>query len=239
MANSDLVQSLSRGLELVELLAGHPEGLRLNELAEKTGLKKPTAHNLLRTLCARNFADRTEDGRYIAGPVFHAAAEQIKRSERTRNAEEALLELADRFDGHVLTVATLTASAVKCVLRVSPDLPGVVQHPESRTFMPYSSASAIVLQSANPQEASRLEALYPFDEFGAGLWGDAAGFAAARDQVLRERYFMRTNRNGHVAVAFVMPECHSLGFSFQPNGEVKMDDYRQAAEFFRRRVWRL
>ena len=239
MPNSDLVQSLSRGLELVELLAAHPEGMRLNELAEKTGLKKPTAHNLLRTLRARNFADRKEDGRYVAGPVFHAAAEQVKRSERTRNAEGAMLELARRFDGHVLTVATLTASAVKCILRVSPDLPGVVQHPEDRSFAPYSSVSAIVLQSANPQESSRLESLYPFDEYGAGLWGDAAGFAQVRDRVLRERCFMRTNRDGHVALAFVMPECHSLGFSFHPNGEVKMDDYRKAAEFFRRRVWRL
>lgn len=239
MANSDLVQSLSRGLELVELLAGHPEGLRLNELAAKTGLKKPTAHNLLRTLRARNFADRTEDGRYIAGPVFYAAAEQVRRSERTRNAEKALLELARRFDGHVLTVATLTESAVKCVLRVSPDMPGVVQHPEDRSFAPYSSVSAIVLQSANPQEASHLESLYPFDEYGAGLWGDAAGFARVRDRVLRERCFMRTSRNGHAALAFVMPECQSLGFSFQPDGEVNLDDYRKAAKFFRRRVWRL
>jgi len=237
MANSDLVQSLSRGLELVELLAGHPDGLRLNELAEKTGLKKPTAHNLLRTLCARNFADRTEDGRYIAGTAFYAAAEQVRRSERIRDAETALLELARRFDGHVLTVSTLTPSAVKCALRVSPDLPGVVQHPENRTFMPYSSASAIVLQSANPQEASSLESLYPFDEYGAGLWSDAARFAAVRDRVLRERRFMRTSRDGHVALAFVMPECRSLGFSFRQNGEVIMDDYRQAAEFFRRRVW--
>jgi len=105
--------------------------------------------------------------------------------------------------------------------------------------MPYSSASAVVLQAANPQEASCLESLYPFDEYGAGLWGDAASFAAVRDKVLRERRFMRTNRDGHVALAFVMPECHSLGFSFRPNGEVQMDGYHKAAEFFRRRVWRV
>ena len=58
MANSDLVQSLLRGLDLVEMLADHPEGLHLNDIAAKSGLKKPTAHNLLRTLCARGFAAR-------------------------------------------------------------------------------------------------------------------------------------------------------------------------------------
>ena len=64
MANSDLVQSLLRGLDIVELLAAHPEGMRLNDLADATGLKKPTAHNLLRTLCARDFVaqdDRSEE----------------------------------------------------------------------------------------------------------------------------------------------------------------------------------
>ena len=238
MANSDLVQSLLRGLELVDILAAHPEGLRLNDLAEKAALKKPTAHNLLRTLCARGFAARDDGGHYTAGPVFYAAADQVRISERDHRAEEALLDLAERFDGHVLTVATLTASEVKCLLRVSPDRPGVVQHPENRNFMPYSSVSAIVLQAANPQEASRLEALYPFDEYGAGLWKDRAGFAEIRDRVLRDRYFMRTHP-GHVALALVMPECRSLGFSFQPDGEIKLARYREAGEFFRRRVWRI
>ena len=236
MANSDLVQSLLRGLDLVELLAARPEGVHLNDLAEATGLKKPTVHNLLRTLCARNFAARDDSGRYVVGPALVAAADRARRSERDKRAETALLELADGFAGHVLTVATLTPTAVKCELRVSPDMPGTVQHPVGRDFAPYSSVSAIVLQAANPQEARRLETLYPFEEYGVGIWGDAAKFAAVRDRVLRDRCLMR-ERNGHVALAFVMPKCRSLGFSFHCADRVPLGPYRAAAAEFRRRIW--
>lgn len=236
MANSDLVRSLLRGLELVELLAAHSEGTRLNDLAEATGLKKPTVHNLLRTLCARGFAAKDDAGRYVVGPALVAAAERVRRSDRAKIAETALLELAGRFDDHVLTVATLTPTVVKCELRVSPDMPGVVQHPVGRDFMPYSSVSAIVLQAANPQEARPLETLYPFDEYGSGIWGDAEKFAEVRDRVLREHCLFR-ERGGHVALAFVMPGCRSLGFSFRGDPGFSLEPYRAAAGEFRRRVW--
>lgn len=236
MANSDLVQSLLRGLDLIELLAAHPEGAHLNDLAEALGLKKPTAHNLLRTLCARGFAAKDDAGRYVVGPALVAAAERVERSDRGRLAETTLLELADHFPGHVLTVATLTPTVVKCELRVSPDMPGVVQHPVGRDFAPYSSVSAIVLQAANPQEARRLEALYPFDEYGVGIWGDPAAFAEVCGKVLREHLLMR-ERNGHIALAFVMPGCRSLGFSFHRDGGFSLEPYRAAAAEFRRRVW--
>ena len=236
MANSDLVRSLLRGLDLVEFLAAHPEGAHLNDLAEAANLKKPTAHNLLRTLCARSFAARDDAGRYVVGPALAAAAEKAKRSERVERAETALLDLAERFAGHVLTVATLTPTVVKCELRVSPDMPGVAQHPVGRDFMPYSSVSAIVLQAANPQEARRLETLYPFEEYGVGIWGSPAAFAEVRARVLRDECMMR-ERNGHVALAFVMPECRSLGFSFHGSAHPPLEPYRAAAAEFRRRVW--
>ena len=236
MANSDLVQSLLRGLELLELLSARPEGAHLNDLAEAAGLKKPTAHNLLRTLCARNFAAKNDTGRYVVGAALVAAAERARRSDRTKLAEAALLDLAERFAGHVLTVATLTPTAVKCESRVSPDMPGVVQHPVGRDFMPYSSVSAIVLQAANPQEARRLETLYPFDEYGVGIWGTPAAFAGVRAKVLKDEFMVR-ERGGHVALAFVMPECRSLGFSFRHDGGASLEPYRAAAAEFRRRVW--
>ena len=236
MANSDLVQSLLRGLDLVELLAAHPEGAHLNDLAEATGLKKPTVHNLLRTLCARGFAARDDAGRYVVGPALTAAADGVRRSEQIKRAEAALLDLAERFAGHVLTVATLTPTVVKCLLRVSPDMPGVVQHPVGRDFMPYSSVSAVVLQAVNPQEARRLETLYPFEEYGVGIWGTPAAFAEVRARVLKDEFMMR-ERNGHVALAFVMPECRSLGFSFHGAGRTPLEPYRAAAAEFRRRVW--
>jgi len=236
MANSDLVQSLLRGLDLVEMLVAHPEGMHLNDLAAQANLKKPTAHNLLRTLVSRGFAARDEAGRYTAGPALAAAAEKVRRGERAQTFEAALTALSRKFPDHVLTVAALTPSAVKCVLRVSPDRPGIVQHPENREFMPYSSVSAVVVQAADRQAAQNLELLYPFDEYGAGLWGTIENFTAELEEIAHDGCFARES-NGHFAFAFIMPENHALGFSIRHAAPAPIEPYLEAAAEFRRRVW--
>ena len=72
MPNSELVQSLLKGIELLYLLADHSAGLSLSEIAVSSGLKKPAVHNLLRTLSSRGFVDRNEEGRYIIGTAFNS-----------------------------------------------------------------------------------------------------------------------------------------------------------------------
>ena len=236
MANSDLVQSLLRGLELLELLAGNPAGLRLSDIAADSALKKSTAHNLLRTLAARGFAAQDDAGRYTVGPAVAVLAEKLRRSNRTQVMEEALAGLSREFPDHVLTLATLDSAGVHCLLRISPDMPGLLQHPVNRDFMPYSSASAIVLQAAAPQEARRLERLYPFDEYGAGLWGTRENFAAELERVAHDGCFARES-NGHFAFAFLMPESHTLGFSVLRDAPAAIEPYLEAAAKFRRKVW--
>ena len=57
MAQSDLVQSLLRGMELLRLAASAPEGMRLSELAEKSGLQKtsPRQWSYISAYRYRNF----------------------------------------------------------------------------------------------------------------------------------------------------------------------------------------
>ena len=238
MANSDLVHALSRGLELLRLIAAAPEAMRLNDLAARSGLKKTTAYNLLRTLCAHKFAEKDDAGCYAVGPAFFELADKRIDTDRQEAARSAMLELAQRFPDHVITLAALKGSEVDCLLRISPELPGSVQRAAERRFMPYSSVSAIVIQAAYPQESQAMEAAYPFDEYGAGIWGDAANFDRVRDKALAERCCARV-RNHLFTTAFVMPERHALGFSVRTDADPDMGSYRRAAEFFRRRVWRV
>ena len=49
------VQSLLRALDLLEVIAGESDGLRLVEIAEKSGFPTSTVHRLLTTLEGRQF----------------------------------------------------------------------------------------------------------------------------------------------------------------------------------------
>lgn len=60
-AERDLVGSLGRGLGVMEILATHPAGLTLTEVAEKAGLTRAGARRFLLTLVAAGYA--SQDGR--------------------------------------------------------------------------------------------------------------------------------------------------------------------------------
>ena len=64
MPHSELVQSLLKSLDLLKLISLKNSGVRLNELAAETGIKKTTLHNLLRTLCARGFLVKDNANRF-------------------------------------------------------------------------------------------------------------------------------------------------------------------------------
>ena len=168
MAHSDLVHSLLRGLDILKLISSRPEGMRLNEITQDTGLKKSTVHNLLRTLAAREFLVKDSLNRFSLGPAVWDMASSMKKNDTMENLSTMLLDFSRRFPQCTLTVSALRGNEIRCLLRISPDLPGLLQHPTDRIFMPYVSASAIALQSANSELSRELEKKFPFDEFGIG-----------------------------------------------------------------------
>ena len=63
----DLVGSLEKGLAVLEILAGHPDGLTLTETADLAGLTRAGARRLLLTLVACGYA--LQDGRrFVLSP---------------------------------------------------------------------------------------------------------------------------------------------------------------------------
>ncbi|MBL0935733.1 MAG: helix-turn-helix domain-containing protein [Rhizobiaceae bacterium] len=60
-SRSDLVGSLERGLGVMEILAAHPAGLTMSEVADRAGLTRAGARRFLLTLVAAGYA--RQDGR--------------------------------------------------------------------------------------------------------------------------------------------------------------------------------
>lgn len=238
MAQSDLVQSLLRGMDLLKLAASAPEGMRLSELARKSDLQKTTAYNLLRTLCARDFLVKDQHNRFQLGPaVFELAAASLA-TDLMNKAAEALKIVHQKFPQDVLTFSTLEGTTVRCKLRFSPDMPGEVQYPVNRTFPPYTSVTALALQAAAPHKSEAIERQYPFEDYGEGMWGAVYNFNRAKAETLKLGYCWRQSKE-RFSTAFIMPDGFVLGFGSEGIAEIEAPKRQTAARDFRRQVWKV
>lgn len=232
MPGSELVQSLVRGLELLRIAGSRPGGMRLHELADAAGLRINTAHNLVRTLCARGFLVKDAMNHFTTGPaIFELVAGKRGEAQRERLGE-ALLELAEKFPQDTLTVSTIKAGQVRCVLRISPDRPGELQKNPEIFFAPYTSTTAMTLQAGASEAAAAFEKQYPFEEYGAGMWGSRAAFAKIRMKIREDGYLLRQTKE-HFTMAFLLPDGYALGFSGDDSREANLQGRVKAGLVFR------
>lgn len=111
------VESLRKGLEVLELLSRAPDehGLALVEIAARMGYKRTSAHNLLKTLTLAGYAENNGDGRYRLGSKV---SQLLRNRSAARPLPSALLqplvELAVQFNESV--VLTTLADGTRRVL---------------------------------------------------------------------------------------------------------------------------
>ena len=222
MAGSDMVRSVLKALDLLRRVAAAPDGLRLSDIETDCGLKKTTAHNLARTLCARGFLEKDAANRMVLGPSMYELATLRNDRQRLLAARRLLRRLQRDYPSATLTFSEMTPSAIVCRLRMSPDRPGELQHPLDHRFAPYLTQTALCLQ-ATAVQAAGFERNYPFSEYGAGRWRTADAFRMALQEVRRKGYAAE-QREGRLAVAFPVPDHFALGFSLERPSESLLRD---------------
>jgi IclR family transcriptional regulator, acetate operon repressor len=94
------IESVDHALHLATLLL-HEGPLRVTDAAARLGVARSTAHRLLAMLVYRDFAERDEDRRYVAGPVLRGAAAPEPVADLRRLALPHLEALAARTDESV------------------------------------------------------------------------------------------------------------------------------------------
>ena len=173
MPNNQTIQSLERGLDILERVASAREGIGVRALADLLKLKTPTAHNLIRTLTLRGYLERaTQPVRYRLGPAFGEIARLAASPFESAAAEHELLSLQTAHSEGVFTLSQASRHAAMVVLRVSPDAPGVIQRPVAQTLSPYGSATALLFQALwTEDERTAFRERHPFWESAApALW---------------------------------------------------------------------
>lgn len=91
---------------MLYLLAEHPDGMGLSDIASSSGLGKSTAHMLISTLVEHGFADRLGGGTYRLGFGAFEVGLAVPDNARFGTLTEPMRELADQ-SGESVSLAVL------------------------------------------------------------------------------------------------------------------------------------
>jgi len=187
------VQSVTRGLEILERAAAAESGLTLAELAAALGVSRPTAFNLAKTLVVRGYLEKvSRPVHYRLGPAIDALARRRQERNWRAVAETEVLRLARLMPGTFAFVAEPVGGEIEVTLRVDPARPGTLERPGGRMLVPYTMALTLCFQAFwSVSDRASYEARYPFDEYGRGVWGDEATLEAFLGECRRVGYVER------------------------------------------------
>ncbi len=216
MANSDLVQSVAKALDVLKYIALIPNGCSLRDLAVHFNMKPPALHNILRTMVNRGYLRKIPGNKYAPGDTLQMIAEHLP--DRMVENDELLRKLHMMYPDAVITLAEMSQNAVVCIRRISPDAPGVLLTPVNRTFPPYSGVTGLVTISHSGMSAEELENRWPFEEFGDN-WESREKLLEAIVKCRKNGFAMK-QRNISLMLATALPDGRTLGFH-HPNCDLE------------------
>jgi DNA-binding IclR family transcriptional regulator len=188
MTQSGVIQSLVRGLRVLQEVARSEDGLTAKEIGESLNLSRPTAHNLATTLLSERFLMKcAKPTRYALGPaageLLHTAAENHRRS----LARRLIVELVAQDSGAGYIYAEAGDDEMRLVWRVDFTHPGVIEMPDREVNHPYDTAAALIFHAfAAAPRAEALRRRYRFEDFGRSIWNKRRDFDAFLNEIREE-----------------------------------------------------
>ncbi|MCE5218675.1 IclR family transcriptional regulator [bacterium] len=215
-SDAALVQSLLRGLDILRRLGAADHGMTLGELVADLGLKQPTVYKLVRTLVAAGFVERSDRPvRYSLGSGAFELADEYWKQTLLRRAAMVVRRLFGELREYAptLTVAQALGGEVEAVLRMSPDQPGILQHPRGMLMAPYASASGLTFQAFwSEVERREYQRRHSFEEEGAHRWGTTQRLEELLREIRAKGYATPPyeNRKRHAVAVPVYAGSHEL-----------------------------
>jgi len=117
--DSGMSKTLHNGLQILELLVAHPQGMTLTEIAEGVGVHRTVAHRLVRTLEAHRLCRRDRFKRISLGAGLVRLAEPVEQDLRTL-ARPVLEELTDLTQATAHLVVREGPREVRMLMIVEP-----------------------------------------------------------------------------------------------------------------------
>ena len=153
-ASRDHVNSLERGLGVMEILAAHPSGLTLTETAEKAGLTRAGARRFLLTLVASGYATQTGRLFSLSPRLLSVARTWLQGTSLWTFAEPFMRETAAALE-ESCSAATLSGEDVVYVARVAgPRIISLELHVGSRLPAYCTAMGRVLLSDKSPDEVA-------------------------------------------------------------------------------------
>jgi DNA-binding IclR family transcriptional regulator len=148
-------QTLERGLRVLRVLAEHPDGLSVSELAAAMGTHRAGIYRLLGPLMDQHLVVRGEDGRHVLGAGLIELASRV----RPRLQEVAVVELRALADELGATTALTVRDGEEAVVVAVVEPRNTDMHVAYRTGLRHrldQAASGIALLAAMaPRDGER------------------------------------------------------------------------------------
>jgi DNA-binding IclR family transcriptional regulator len=112
---TDLIQSVSRALRILEQVAQADRPLPVKVIARRCGLNLSTAYHLARTLSYEGYLVRQADGRYLVGSKVAERFHEVVGSFQRPPPADAVLRHLAASSGHTAYLARMAADRVVVV----------------------------------------------------------------------------------------------------------------------------
>lgn len=242
------MRSLDRAIDVLEVLEDEPAGLRLSEIARRSGLHVATAQRILAALETRGRVER-DDTRYRAGVgLLFGAHAYLSGSPLVVGARPVLQELA-ADTGLVSSVFVRTGFSRAVIARVEGSDPLRYELPVGERLPLHLGAGKVLAAQLSAADLDDLvERVAPYDT-ADGRHVDAAALRAELDAIREQGYAVAAGERvrGHRSVSapvrarggdvVAAVQATGTGETFPPDRIDQMADViRNAADVLGRRL---
>jgi DNA-binding IclR family transcriptional regulator len=184
------IQSLRRGLRVLEVLADHGGRLTLTDIARHLKLHSSTAHHLIKTLQNEGYIAQGDDSReyHIGSRIFEVAAVAWSENEVAKLGEPVCTGLMLKT-GHSAHLAVLDMRNVVVIRKVDAEGPWRLSERAGEMRPAASTAlGKVMIAFKGPELAKRYIARMPFKALTPNTITNPRSFEAELDRIRAQGY---------------------------------------------------
>lgn len=191
------VQSLQRGLNLIEIISSRRDGINLKDLAQSIGCSSAATYHLAQTLADSGFVERLENpARYVLGQKLLNLLSNENQDRFYNIVHEEMFNLRKQLPGSMIYFSEYTGGNVAVRTYIDSHNPSQVQRAVNHILPPYLSAGAVIHMAWWPQEVCEIYMQrFSYESYGKLQWGDWENFEQMINKTRKDGYALLPERN--------------------------------------------